>query len=199
MIDSVAGDAVSVKLGGALTVSATAVDAVRLPEVPVTVTVARPTVAVLLAVSVSTLLPVVGLVAKAAVTPVGRPEATRVTLPVNPFAPTTAIVDVPLDPWTTVRDPGEAVSVKLGGGAVIVSGIVMVAHEPSEIPVMVIVAGPTVAVLLAVSVRTLEPVEVGFGANDAVTPLGRPEADRVTLPVNPFAGTTWTVSVPVDP
>ena len=152
-----------------------------------------------LAVSVSKLLPVVELGTNAAVTPLGRLEAVRDTLLVKPFAPTTAMVDVPLDPWTTVRDPGEAVSVKLGGGAVIVSGIVMVAHEPSEIPVMVIVAGPTVAVLLAVSVRTLEPVEVGFGANDAVTPLGRPEADRVTLPVNPFAGTTWTVSVPVDP
>jgi len=37
------------------------VDAVRLPEVPVTVTVAGPVVAVLLAVSVSVLVPVVGL------------------------------------------------------------------------------------------------------------------------------------------
>ena len=81
----------------------------------------------------------------------------------------------------------------------IVSGIVLVAHQPPEVPVMVTVALPTVAVLLAVSVRTLEPVEVGFGANDAVTPLGRPEADRVTLPVNPFAGTTVIKEVPLHP
>jgi len=54
------------------------VDAVRVPEVPVIVTVAAPMVAVLLAVSVSTLEPVVGLVAKAAVTPEGRPEAASV-------------------------------------------------------------------------------------------------------------------------
>ena len=37
------------------------VDAARLPEVPVTVTVVSPVVAVLLAVSVSVLVPVVGL------------------------------------------------------------------------------------------------------------------------------------------
>jgi len=74
------------------------VDAVRLPEVPVTVTVTVPTVVVSLAVSVSKLLPVVGLVANAAVTPLGRPEATRVTLPVNPFAGTTVMVSVPIDP-----------------------------------------------------------------------------------------------------
>ena len=72
--------------------------AVVLPEVPLMVTVAAPVVAVLLAVSVSTLLPVVGLVPKAAVTPLGRPDAASVTLPLNPFAGTTAIVDVPFDP-----------------------------------------------------------------------------------------------------
>ena len=81
----------------------------------------------------------------------------------------------------------------------IVSGIVLVAHAPlAEVPVMVTVALPTVAVLLAVSVSVLVPV-VELGAKAAVTPLGRPEAARVTLPVNPFAGTTQMVSVPVDP
>ena len=62
------------------------------------VIVAVPTVAVLLAVSVSTLLPVAGLVANAAVTPLGKPEAARVTLPVNPLTAVTAIVLVPLLP-----------------------------------------------------------------------------------------------------
>ena len=68
-----------------LTVRAIVVLAVRLPEVPLIVTVAVPVVAVLLAVSESTLLPVVGLVAKVAVTPLGRPEAASVMLPVKPF------------------------------------------------------------------------------------------------------------------
>jgi hypothetical protein len=92
---SEAGVALRVKLGGGLTVSVTVVVAVNVPEVPVIVTVAAPVAAELLAVSVSTLLPVVGLVAKAAVTPLGSPEAASVTLPVNPFWPETAMVDVP--------------------------------------------------------------------------------------------------------
>jgi hypothetical protein len=105
-----------VKLGVAdeFTVSASFVVAVKLPEVPVIVTVADPVVAVLLAVSVSTLVPVVGFVANAAVTPLGRPDAARVTLPVNPPTSVTVIVLVPLLPWVIVRLLGESDSVKLG-------------------------------------------------------------------------------------
>jgi hypothetical protein len=55
-------------------------------------------VAVLLAVSVSTLVVVVGLVANAAVTPVGSPDAARVTLPVNGLTSVTVMVSVPLRP-----------------------------------------------------------------------------------------------------
>ena len=97
-----------------LTVNATDVVAVRLPEVPVMVTVAAPVVAVLLAVSVSTLVPVVGLVPNAAVTPLGRPDAASVTLPVNPFTSCTVMVLVPLPPCVIVRLLGESESVKLG-------------------------------------------------------------------------------------
>jgi hypothetical protein len=110
------GDAAMLKFGVAVefTVSARVVVAVRLPEVPVIVTVADPVVAVLLAVSVSTLVPVVGFVPNAAVTPLGRPEAARVTLPVNPPTSVTLIVLVPLLPCVMVRLPGESESVKLG-------------------------------------------------------------------------------------
>ena len=110
------GEAAMVKLGVAdeLTVSASFVVAVKLPEVPVIVTVADPVVAVLLAVSVSTLVPLVGFVANAAVTPLGRPDAARVTLPVNPPTSVTVIVLVPLLPWVIVRLLGESDSVKLG-------------------------------------------------------------------------------------
>src|ERR1700728_2387134 len=97
-----------------LTVRASVVVAVRLPEVPVIVTVADPVVAVLLAVSVSTLVPVVGFVPNAAVTPLGNPDAASVTLPVNPPTSFTVIVLVPLLPWVTDRLLGEAESVKLG-------------------------------------------------------------------------------------
>ena len=83
------------KLGAGLTVSATVVVALRLPEVPVMVTVEVPREATPLAVSVSTLIPVVGFGLNEAVTPLGRPDVTaRFTLPVNPFWPVTVMVDV---------------------------------------------------------------------------------------------------------
>lgn len=59
--------------------------ALRLPDVPVTVTVLCPTVAELLAANVSMLLPVVGFGTKDAVTPLGRPDTERLTLPLNPY------------------------------------------------------------------------------------------------------------------
>ena len=90
------------------TVSASVVVAVRLPEVPVIVTVAVPVVAVLLAVNVSTLVPVVGFVPNAAVTPLGRPDAASVTLPVNPPRSVTVMVLVPLPPCVIVRLLGES-------------------------------------------------------------------------------------------
>ena len=54
-----------------------------------------------------------------------------------------------------------------------------------DVPVMVTVTVPVVAVPLAVSVNVLVLV-VLLGLKDAVTPLGRPEADKLTLPVKPF-------------
>ena len=45
---------------------------------------------------------------------------------------------------------------------------------------------------------TLEAV-VGFVPNAAVTPLGRPDAARVTVPVNPPVSVTAIVSVPELP
>jgi len=56
-----------------------------------------------------------------------------------------------------------------------------------EVPVMVTGYCPMGTELLAVKVRVLLPV-VGLGVKDAVTPLGRPEAKSVTLPVNPYCG-----------
>jgi hypothetical protein len=62
--------------------------------------------------------------------------------------------------------------------------------EP-EVPVMVAVYSPRVAVLLAVRVIIVEPV-IGLAANEAVTPLGRPVTARLTLPVKPYCGFTET-------
>jgi len=81
-----------------LTVSAMVVNAVSVPEVPVMEMLDVPVVAVLLAVSVSMLLPVVGLVANAAVIPLGNPDAARVTLPANGLTSVTMMVSVTLLP-----------------------------------------------------------------------------------------------------
>jgi hypothetical protein len=39
----------------------------------------------------------------------------------------------------------------------------------------------------------------GFGLNNAVTPVGRPDAARFTFPVNPFVGVTVIVLFPLAP
>ena|ERR1700733_12782181 len=82
-----------------------------------------------------------------------------------------------------------AESVKLGAETLRVR-VVLAASEP-EVPVMVSVAVPGVAVLLPVSVSVLVPV-VGFGVKEADTPLGRPVTARLTLPVNPYWEYTLT-------
>ena len=94
------GETDSAKFGGAtaFTVRETVVVPVRVPDVPVTVTVAGPVVAVLLAVNVSVLLPVAGLGLNAAVTPFGSVDVLKLTLPLNPFCGVMLIVPVPLAP-----------------------------------------------------------------------------------------------------
>ena len=113
------GDAESVKLatGTAVTARERVVTLVRLPEVPVMVTVADPGVAVLLAVSVSVLALAVLVGLKDAVTPLGRPDADKLTLPLKPFCGVMVTALVPLAPCAIVTLPGDAESEKLGGGA----------------------------------------------------------------------------------
>lgn len=84
---------------------------VRAPEVPVTVTVTDPVVAVLLAVSVNVLVLVVLPGLKDAVTPLGSPEADRATLLLKPFRGLTVMVLVPVALCVTVRMFGDAESV----------------------------------------------------------------------------------------
>ena len=74
----------------------------------------------------------------------------------------------------------------------------MVLVKPADEPVMVTEAVPVAAVLLAVSVNVLV-LAVLLGLNDAVTPLGRPDADKLTLPLKPFCGLTVMVLAPLAP
>jgi len=176
------------------------------PEVPFTVTVAVPVVALLEAVSVrvEVALPfaagVTGLVENAAVTPLGRPVALSVVAELKLFWLVMVMVLFPLLPRFALRELGEAPMVKFGdpaAGLTVRASVVFATRLP-EVPVMVTAAVPVVAVALAVSVSTLVP-DVGFVPNTAVTPLGRPDAARLTLPVNPFWSVTVMVLVPPTP
>ncbi len=81
------------------------------------VTVAVPVVALLLAVSVSALVVVADAGLNAAVTPLGRPDADKLTPALNPFCGVTVTVLMPLVPWVMVKLPGDADRLKSGGGA----------------------------------------------------------------------------------
>jgi hypothetical protein len=93
-----------------------------------------------------------------------------------------------------LRLAGAAARVKVG--AVTVSAIVAVLVKVPEEPVTVIVEVPAAPEALTVSV--LAPVVLA-GLNDAVTPLGRPDATRLTLPLKPFCGPTVIVLAPLLP
>ena len=80
----------------------------KLPETPVTVTLKVPSAAVLLAVSVNVLVLAVLLGLNDAVTPLGRPDADKLTLPLKPFCGVTVMVLALLVPWTTLTLLGEA-------------------------------------------------------------------------------------------
>src|SRR5208282_832182 len=195
------GEAERVKFGGgtALTVRETVVVSVKLPEVPVMVTVAGPATAVLVADSVKLLVLVAGLGLKAAVTPVGKPVADKVTALLKPFSGVTVMVLEPLAPCAIVKLFGDAEREKFGGvTALTVRETVVVFVKLPEVPVMVTVAGPATAVLVADSVKVLVLV-AGLGLKDAVTPVGKPVAAKVTLPLKPFCGVTVMVLAPLAP
>jgi hypothetical protein len=67
----------------------------RLPAVPVTVNVNVPSTAVLVADKIKRLVVVAGLVPKVALTPLGKPDAAKFTLLLNPFRGLIVIVVEP--------------------------------------------------------------------------------------------------------
>lgn len=210
--DTLLGEAESKKSGedetGALTVRLICVLCVKPHEqVAVTVTVNVPVDAEELAASVRVLEVAVALGLKEAVTPFGRPEAERVGLQANPFCGVIEIVLVPLEPCVIARLLGDAEIEKLAElegpvhgdvPALTVRLIVVVCVKLPAVPVTVTVAVPVAALEVAVSVKVVELV-AGFGLNEAVTPLGKPEPDRDTLPLKPFAGVMVIVLLPLDP
>src|SRR5215470_8146207 len=88
-----------------------------MPLEPVMVTVTVPVVAEADAVKVTRLVVAVGLVPNKAVTPFGKPDADRVTVPAKPFTGFTVIVLEPEFPCVTVTLEGAAERLKSGEGA----------------------------------------------------------------------------------
>ena len=164
----------------------------KLPEVPVIVTVAVPVVAVPLAVSVSVLVVVAEVGLNAAVTPLGKPDADKLTLPLKPFTGLTVTVSVPLAPCVILTLFVDADRLKSGAAFTVRLTVVVCVRLPDAL-VIVTVLVPVAAALLAVNVRELVLV-VEVGVKVAVTPLGKPDAVRATLPVKPFWGVIVIVS-----
>ena len=153
----------------------------KLPAVPVTLRDTVPGAAVPLAVSVNVLVLVVLLGLKDADTPLGKPATDKFTLLLKPFCGATVMVLVPVPPCRTVNAAGRAESPKVGIGVTVRDRLVVLTKLP-EVPIMVTLSVPAAAVLPAVNVSVLLPV-VLLGLKDAVTPFGRPEAVKLTLPV----------------
>lgn len=111
-------------------ITVTVVVWLRLPEVPVIVTVAVPTDTGLLAVKVKVVfeVPLVGL--KLAVNPDGRPDAKKLTVPLNPFNGFTVMVLVTMLPCVSVTLAGDAESEKSG-----VAGLTQLGNLKLEIRV----------------------------------------------------------------
>ena len=169
----------------------------KLPEMPLIRIEKVPVATLFFADKVSVLVVVVPPGLKDAVTPRGKPEADKLTLPVKPFCDVTMIVEVILLPRARLNEFGEAARAKFGGGTTVRETVVLCDSAP-DAPVTVMGTVPSGAALLAVSVSVVALVVLA-GLNAAVTPMGRPEAERLTLPLNPFNGLTLTALVPFAP
>lgn len=192
------GEAERLKPPRPVTVSEMEVVALRVPEVPVIVIGYVPATVVDATANVKTLVVVVGLVPNVAVTPVGRPDAARVTLPVNVPVSCTVMVSVPLAPSATDSAVADGVSVKPDAGGTLSVMVVVTGVSVPEVPVIVIGYVPATVVAATANVTTLEVADE-VGLNEAVTPVGMPVAAKETLPVNGLTSVTVMVSVPLEP
>jgi hypothetical protein len=111
---TVEAEEVNEKLAGGVTVRVIATVALRVPDLPVTVTAVLPATALALAVNVKVLAVAVLAGLNDAVTPVGTAEMVRLTTPVNPYLGATAIDAVPVPACGTLTV--EAVVVRLKAG-----------------------------------------------------------------------------------
>lgn len=197
-----AGVALRVNKGGGFTVRYRLATAVRAPDVPMICSGKKPAVAVLFAVNVSWLDPVVALGENTAVRPPGSGVAglmARLTLDLNPFCGvtvTTSLTELPCKAvgalWATaIVNEGVAFAVTVSGNVFSVPSSVPSASTPA----MVVPVG---AELLAVNVSVLDwPSGIVAGLKVAVTPVGSSGAERRIVSVGLLGETPATVTVVV--
>src|SRR5579864_6640728 len=160
-----------------------------------------PAVAPVVSVSVNLLLPLPGAAMlvgkKPAVTPFGRPLTDSATADLNPLM--TAVVSVIFAgaPTATLALDALGASVKLGAGTTVRVNVAARVSAP-PVPATVTVRAPATALAAAEIVALLLEV-MGFRLNPAVTPLGKPDVVKLTLPVKPCNGVSVTVLVPLPP
>jgi hypothetical protein len=164
---------------------------VRFPDFPVIVIVTVPVAALRVVDKVKVLEPIAGLGLNDAAVPLCMPEAESATFPAKPLLGMMVMMAVPLLLRPILRLAGVADKVKFGAPLTAKESIVELLTLPLT-PLMVTVKVPMAALVLAVKVKVLVPVVLA-GLNDAVTPPGRPEAERLTAPLNPLSGVTVMV------
>jgi len=194
---TLAGVAESVKLGEATTVIAIGALLVVAPALPITVKAQFPGTALPATFSVSTVVRVVVVGLNVAVTPDGRPVTEKATALLKPPCGVTVMVLVPLLPGATLRLAGDAAIVKPFAAATVILIVAVLVRLP-DVPAMVMTDAFRAAVLDAVRVSVLVPIELA-GLNDAVTPLGSPDMASATVPVKPFWGLIAIVLVLAPP
>lgn len=155
----------------------------KLPDLPVMVTVASPGAAEAAAVRVRIALAGVAPPLNEPVTPVGRPERLTVTEPAKPFCGVKVRVLAPVAPCATLSAVGEADKLNVGGGVMASAMVVLLVKAP-DVPVIVTVAVAAAAVLAAVNVRVLCPPVTAPAV--AMTPAGKPETASATVPLKPL-------------
>lgn len=119
-----------------------------------------------------------------AVTPLGRPDAVRSTLPLNPFWLFTLMVLLALAPARRTRLPADDERLNFAGAATVSITAVELLRAP-EVPVTIMEWDPGTAVVLTAKISELWEVVVA-GLNVAVTPLGTADAAKATLLLKPF-------------
>ena len=106
-------------------------------------------------------------------------------------------------PLTTESDVGEAEMVKLGGGRAVTFKLTVIEFVVvPAVPVMVIGYVPVVVPAATVRVRVDVPepgAAMDAGLKPAVTPVGRPDADKAIAELKPFRAVVVIVEVPLLP